>query len=63
MRHRNNRIYRGKYSKYRKAMFCNLAVSIITHENIKTTLPKSKTLRKIINRLIQLKQVKLREFT
>lgn len=54
MRHRNNRVYLGKYSKYRKAMFCNLAVSIIEHEIIKTTLPKSKTLKKIIEPLITL---------
>lgn len=54
MRHRNRRMYLGKYSKYRKAMFCNLAASIIQHEMIKTTLPKSKTLKKIIEPLITL---------
>jgi len=54
MRHRNNRMYLGKYSKYRKSMFTNMAVSIIQHELIKTTLPKSKTLRKIIEPLITL---------
>jgi large subunit ribosomal protein L17 len=47
-------MYLGKYSKYRKALFRNLAVSIIQHEMIKTTLPKSKTLRKIIEPLITL---------
>jgi len=57
MRHRNNRMYRGKYSKYRKAMFSNLVVSIIKYENIKTTLPKSKTLRKIIEPLITIAKV------
>ena len=54
MRHRNNRIYLGKNSKYRKAMFANMAVSIIKHNIIKTTLPKSKTLKKIIEPLITL---------
>ena len=54
MRHRNRKIYLGKYSKYRKAMFSNLAVSIIQHEVIKTTLPKSKTLKKIIEPIITL---------
>jgi len=57
MRHRHNKIYLGKYSKYRKAMFSNLAVSIIEHEMIKTTLPKSKTLRKIIEPLITLAKI------
>lgn len=54
MRHRKNRMYKGKYPKYRKALFCNLAVSIIQYETIKTTLPKSKTLKKIIEPLITL---------
>ena len=38
-------------------MFSNLAVSIIEHEMIKTTLPKSKTLRKIIEPLITLAKI------
>ena len=54
MRHKNKRVYLAKNSKYRKAMFANMAVSIIEHEIIKTTLPKSKTLRQIIEPLITL---------
>ena len=54
MRHRNKRVYLGKYAKYRKAMFANMAVSIIKHDMIKTTLPKSKTLRQIVEPLITL---------
>lgn len=57
MRHRKNRMYQGKYSKYRKAMFRNLAISMIEHETIKTTLPKSRTLRKIIEPLITIAKV------
>ena len=54
MRHRKKRVYLGKYAKYRRAMFSNMAISIIKHEIIKTTLPKSKTLKKIIEPLITL---------
>ena len=54
MRHRNKRVYLGKYAKYRRAMFSNMAISIIKHEIIKTTLPKSKTLRQVVEPLITL---------
>lgn len=54
MRHKNNRIYLGKNSKHRKSMFANMAISIIQHESIKTTLPKSKTLRKVVEPLVTL---------
>ena len=54
MRHKHKKIYLGKHSKYRKAMFKNMAISIIKYESIKTTLPKSKTLRTIIEPLITL---------
>ncbi|MBB1174770.1 50S ribosomal protein L17, partial [Klebsiella pneumoniae] len=39
---------------HRLAMFRNMAVSLITHEAIKTTLPKAKELRRVIEPLITL---------
>lgn len=39
---------------HRKAMFANLALSLIEHEQIVTTLPKAKDLRPIVERLITL---------
>lgn len=41
-------------SSHRKAMFANMAVALITHEQIKTTLPKAKELRAVIDQLITL---------
>src|SRR5690606_2612733 len=38
----------------RKAMFANMAASLIKHEQIKTTLPKAKDMRRVIDRLITL---------
>ena len=40
--------------EHRKAMFANMASSLIEHEQIKTTLPKAKELRRIIEKLITL---------
>jgi large subunit ribosomal protein L17 len=42
----------SRYSAHRKAMFENLAASLIKHEQITTTLPKAKDLRPIVERLI-----------
>lgn len=42
----------GRYSKHRKAMFANLAKSLIKHEQIITTLPKAKDLRPIIEKMV-----------
>src|SRR3546814_3128543 len=39
---------------HRKAMFANLAAALVKHEQIKTTLPKAKDLRRVIDRLITL---------
>ncbi len=39
---------------HRKAMFANMAVALIKHEQIKTTLPKAKDLRRFVDRLITL---------
>ena len=40
--------------EHRKALFANLAGSLIEHEQIKTTLPKAKELKRIIDKLITL---------
>jgi large subunit ribosomal protein L17 len=42
----------NRTSSERKALFLNLAKSLLTHEQIKTTLPKAKDLRPIIERII-----------
>jgi large subunit ribosomal protein L17 len=39
-------------SSHRKAMFANMAVALIMHEQIKTTLPKAKELRPYVERLV-----------
>jgi large subunit ribosomal protein L17 len=54
MRHRMNHRGFSRTSAHRKAMFENLAASLIKHEQIRTTLPKAKDLRPIAERLITL---------
>ncbi len=44
----------NRTSTHRKAMFANMAVALIKHEQIKTTLPKAKELRPFVERLITL---------
>ncbi|MCZ8374642.1 MAG: 50S ribosomal protein L17 [Beijerinckiaceae bacterium] len=44
----------GRTSSHRKAMFMNLAQSLITHEQITTTLPKAKDIRPIVEKLVTL---------
>jgi large subunit ribosomal protein L17 len=40
--------------EHRKAMFANMSGSLIEHEQIKTTLPKAKELKRVIDKLITL---------
>ena len=54
MRHRMNHRGFSRTSAHRKAMFENLAAALIKHEQIRTTLPKAKDLRPIVERLITL---------
>ncbi len=54
MRHRMSGRKLNRTSSHRKAMFGNLAAALIKHEQIKTTLPKAKELRPIVDRLITL---------
>ena len=44
----------NRTSSHRKAMFANMAVALLKHEQIKTTLPKAKDLRRVVDRLITL---------
>ena len=44
----------GRSVSHRKAMFANLATSLIEHEQIVTTLPKAKDLRPIVEKLVTL---------
>lgn len=44
----------NRTSSHRKAMFGNLAAALIKHEQIKTTLPKAKDLRRVVEKLITL---------
>ncbi len=44
----------NRTSAHRRAMFANMAAALLKHEQIKTTLPKAKDLRPIVDRLITL---------
>ncbi|MBO0334297.1 50S ribosomal protein L17 [Sneathiella sp. CAU 1612] len=54
MRHRKSGRKLNRSSAHRKAMFANMAASLIKHEQIQTTLPKAKELRPIVEKLITL---------
>jgi large subunit ribosomal protein L17 len=53
---RHGKVHRklGKKPAHRKAMFANMAASLIKHEQIVTTLPKAKELRPVVEKLITL---------
>ena len=54
MRHRKSGRRLGRNSSHRKAMFRNMAASMLKHETIRTTLPKAKELRRVVEPLITL---------
>jgi large subunit ribosomal protein L17 len=54
MRHRMKHRGFSRTSAHRKAMFENLAAALIKHEQIRTTLPKAKDLRPVVERMITL---------
>ena len=54
MRHRMSGRKLNRTSSHRKAMFSNMAVALLKHEQIKTTLPKAKDLRPVVEKLITL---------
>lgn len=54
MRHRHGLRKLNRTSTHRLAMFRNMCNSLLTHEAIKTTLPKAKELRRVVEPLITL---------
>lgn len=44
----------GRHSSHRRSLFANLAASVIKHEQVKTTLPKAKEIRPIVEKLVTL---------
>jgi large subunit ribosomal protein L17 len=54
MRHKNSGRRLGRKSPHRRAMYRNLAASLLVHETVRTTLPKAKELRRVVEPLITL---------
>lgn len=54
MRHKKSGRRLGRNSSHRKAMYRNMAASLVHHETIKTTVPKAKELRRVVEPLITL---------
>ena len=54
MRHRMKGRKLNRKSQHRRALFANLAVALLKHEQIKTTLPKAKELSPLVDKLITL---------
>jgi large subunit ribosomal protein L17 len=54
MRHRNGPRKLNRTSSHRQAMFRNMANALLRHEAIRTTLPKAKELRRVVEPLITL---------
>ena len=57
MRHRHGLRKLNRTSSHRQALFRNMSVALLTHEVIKTTVPKAKELRRIVEPLITLAKV------
>jgi large subunit ribosomal protein L17 len=54
VRHRKKGRKLNRTASHRKAMFANMAAALIKHEQIVTTLPKAKEMKRIIDKLITL---------
>ncbi len=54
MRHRVHGRKLNRTSSHRQAMFANMAMALVKHEQITTTLPKAKELRPIVEKLVTL---------
>ena len=57
MRHQKSGRKFSRTSSHRKAMFTNMAASLIKHELIRTTLPKAKELRRVAEPLITIGKI------
>jgi large subunit ribosomal protein L17 len=57
MRHRHGLRKLNRTSEHRAAMLRNMCVSLLQHEAIKTTVPKAKELRRVVEPLITLAKV------
>ena len=57
MRHRKSGRQLNRNSPHRKAMFRNMSASLLQHETIRTTVPKAKELRRVIEPLITMAKV------
>jgi large subunit ribosomal protein L17 len=57
MRHRNSGRQLSRNSSHRHAMLRNMSVSLLRHETIRTTVPKAKELRRVVEPLITLAKV------
>src|SRR5271156_2947611 len=54
MRHGNAHRKLNRTAEHRRAMFANMCVALVKHEQITTTLPRAKELRPIVEKLITL---------
>ena len=54
MRHRKSGRKLGRSGSHQRAMFRNLSASLLNHEALKTTVPKAKELRRVVEPLITL---------
>ncbi len=57
MRHRNSGRQLSRNSSHRHAMLQNMAASLLRHESIRTTVPKAKELRRVVEPLITLAKI------
>lgn len=57
MRHLKKNCKFSRNSSHRKSMFRNMVISLVYHEIIKTTLPKAKELRRIVEPIINLSKI------
>lgn len=54
MRHRRAGRKLNRTTSHRRALFANMAAALIKHEQIVTTLPKAKEMRRVVDRLVTL---------
>ena len=58
MRHNVDGRKLGRTAAHRRALYRNLAISLITHERIRTTTPKAKEARRLVDRLLKAEALK-----